>query len=127
MARVKLCDLQETRRFCKPKSTEKKKVVESKPATLIPEVKNLFPTVFKPTRCIFCIGNKAYSIAERTFEYSRPNKMTNHVENMHLSKYGQGEEVKCEHPLSKETDLTLPSFMAFNNHAAREHKIFLRV
>ena len=124
MARVALCDRQETRRCRKPKTI--KKVVESKPATLIPEVKDLFPAVCRLTQCIFCISNEGYSIVERTFEYSRPNKMMNHVENMHFPKYGQG-KVKCEHPLCKETDLTLPSVIAFKNHAAREHKIFLRV
>lgn len=36
-------------------------------------------------------------------------------------------EVLCPHPKCKAVNLVLPSVMAFKNHTAKVHKIFLRV
>jgi len=125
-ARAALCIRQESQRRGKPRLILKEEEPEIAPEECNEDKRDLFPTICKPTQCTFCLGDEAKSYEERNFEYSRPNKMMNHVETAHLSKYTSDDEVPCEHPQCTASKLTLPSIMAFKRHTADVHKIFLR-
>lgn len=73
-----------------------------------------FPLVWKPTQCIFCLGNERKSHGGRTFEYVRPNKMVDEVER-HLERLATGDPIMCPHPTCKAAGLVLPGAMAFKN------------
>ncbi len=87
--------------------------------------KNEFPMVCRPTQCPFCLDNKRLSYLQRIYEYSKPNKMINKAKK-HLERFAPIDEVPCPHPQCKTVGLVLPNVIAFKNHTATEHKIFLR-
>ncbi len=63
------------------------KIEEEEPQSIAAQdLTQLFPLQCQPTQCTFCLGNTAWSYADRTVAYSTPHKMMNHVER-HLSKY----------------------------------------
>jgi len=123
-ARAALCHRRETQRRGRPKSTIKQE--ESEGAVNESEdTKDDFPMVCRPTQCPFCLGDERLPYQHRVFEYAKPNKMMNEVEK-HLKKYAPQDGVPCPHPQCKAAGLVLPSAMAFKNHTATVHKIFLR-
>ena len=123
-ARAALCHRQESRRR-RPQYYIKQEEADTSSGDLAEERVDQFPLVYKPTQCIFCLGNESKPYHERIFEYAKPNKMMNEVEK-HLRKYSSQDLVPCPHPQCKATKLVLPGLMVFNNHTARVHKIFLR-
>lgn len=124
-ARAALCHRQESRRR-RPRYHIKQEEADASSGDLAEKRMNRFPLVCKPTQCIFCLGNESKPYHERIFEYAKPNKMMNEVEK-HLRKHSPQDPVPCPHPQCKAAGLVLPSVMGFKNHAARVHKIFLRV
>jgi len=87
--------------------------------------KDDFPTACRPTQCLFCLGDERLPYQHRVFEYAKPNMMMNEVAK-HLKKYAPEDEVPCLHPQCRAAGLFLSSVMAFKNHTATVHKIFLR-
>lgn len=84
------------------------------------------PVEGKPKQCIYCLGNESKSYAERTFEYSKLNKMWNHVEKEFLQYFAPDDSVPCPHHACRAKGLVSWGVMAFKAHCAHEHKIFLR-
>lgn len=101
-------------------------MVESKLATFIPKIEDFFIVICKLIQYLFCISNNVYYIAEQILEYSKANKMMNHIENMHFLKYDQG-KVKYKYTFCKKTDLTSSSLMTFKNYTTRKYKILLYI
>ena len=84
------------------------------------------PIEGKPKQCIHCLGNESKSYAERTFEYSRRNKMWDHVEKEYLQYFASNDDVPCPHHVCKADRFVLPGVMAFKRHCVDHHKISLR-
>jgi len=124
-ARAALCRRQETRRY-RPRLTVKQQRADSSTDELDSGVVDLFPIECRPKQCIFCLGDDRKPYLERTYEYTRANKMMNEVEK-HLRRFGPGDKVACPHPQCKAAGLILPGVQDFKNHTARIHKIFCRV
>ena len=116
-SRAALCDRRETKRRARPNSVKQKESEE--------DTKDDFPTVCRPTQCLFCLGDERLPYQQRVFEYAKPNKMMNEVAK-HLKKYAPTDKVPCPHPHCRAAELVLPSVMAFKNHTATVHEIFLR-
>lgn len=129
-ARAALCRRQESQRRGRPRSTFKPKELMNPPEGLAEDSEedttDYFPLICRPTQCPFCLGEERKSYEDRTFEYCRPNKMMEHVQEAHLRKYASNDEINCEHPTCKANSLTLPSVMAFKRHTAKVHQINLR-
>lgn len=85
------------------------------------------PIVCKARQCLFCIGDEALSLSQRTFCWSRPAKMMDHVEQVHLNLVGVETEIICPHPSCRERKVTLNGVLHFKAHALQVHKIKLRV
>ena len=124
-ARAALCHRQESRRR-RPQYYIKQEEADTSSGDLAEERVNRFPLMYKPTQCIFCLGNESKPYHKRVFEYAKPNKMMNEVEK-HLSKYSPQDPVPCPHPQCKVAGLVLPSIIGFKNYAVRVHKIFLHI
>ncbi len=60
------------------------------------EKNDRFPLVYKPTQCIFCLGNKRKPYQERNYEYAKPDEMMNEVEE-HLRQLAPEDSVLCPH------------------------------
>ena len=58
-------------------------------------------------------------------QYAKLNKMVNEVER-YLTRFTHNDSILCPHPTCKAAELVLSGVMAFKNHTARLHKIFLR-
>jgi Protein of unknown function (DUF3435) len=91
-----------------------------------PNVGKRIPIKGKPKQCIYCLGNESKSYAERTFEYSKRNKMWDHVEKEYLQYFASNDYVACPHHECKAEGFVLPSVMAFKRHCVDYHKISLR-
>ncbi|KAL9121382.1 MAG: hypothetical protein Q9187_002066 [Circinaria calcarea] len=128
-ARAMLCGRQESRRRGRPKHVFPKEADDLEVVSDMcdEDREDLFPIICKPTQCTFCLGNEAKSYGERMFEYCRPSKMMDHVEDAHLSSYAPRDEVPCKHPQCALSKVILPGVMAFKNHTASVHKVLLRV
>ncbi|KAI4191972.1 MAG: hypothetical protein LQ350_008714 [Teloschistes chrysophthalmus] len=84
-----------------------------------------FPMMCEPTQCLFCLGDPRLPYLQRIHGYAKPNKMMDEVEK-HLRKYAPQDILPCPHPQCQAVELTLPNTVTFKNHAAKEHRIFLR-
>ena len=91
--------------------------------TLVTE--DLHPLQRRPTQCIFCLRDIAQPYRDRAHEYSKPNKMMDHVDKNYLGRYSGQDEIKCPHPRCVANQLTL-NVQAFKRHASEVHKIWLR-
>ena len=91
-----------------------------------PKASKHIPLEGKPKQCICCLGNKFKSYAERTFEYSKLNKMWNHLEKEFLQYFAPDDPVPCPHHVCRAKGFVSRRVMAFKAHCARDHKIFFR-
>jgi len=124
-ARAALCDRRETQRRGRPKSTVQQEESEGAVNESEEDAKYDFPVVCRPTQCPFCLGDERLPYLHRIYEYSKPNRMMNEA-GKHLERFAPEDQVPCPHPQCKAAGLVLPSVMAFKNHTATVHKIFLR-
>ncbi|PVH72160.1 hypothetical protein DL98DRAFT_433764, partial [Cadophora sp. DSE1049] len=85
-----------------------------------------FPTLCEKTQCIFCLGNKQLPYEQRTFRFSRPSHMMDHVERVHLKHQPVKEKVVCTHPVCTSRGLVLNNVNHFKSHVQVEHGIRLR-
>jgi len=120
-----LCDRRETQRRERPKTTVKQQESKGAMNESKKDEKNDFPMICRPTQCPFCLGDERLPYLHRIYEYSKPNKMMNEARK-HLERFGPKDQVPCPHPQCKAARLVLPNVIAFKNHTATEHKIFLR-
>jgi hypothetical protein len=93
-----------------------------------PELSDLepFPMLCKKTQCPICIGDERMTYERRTFSYSRPSKLMDHVESAHLRKIPEHQAISCRHPVCVSSGLVLNNLMHFKNHVQRIHGISLR-
>jgi len=124
-ARAALCHRRETQRRGRPKSTANQEESEDALKESEEDAKDEFPMVCRPTQCMFCLGDERLPYLHRVYEYAKPNKMMNEVEK-HLKRFAPEDQVPCPHPQCKAAGLILPTVMAFKNHTATVHKVFLR-
>lgn len=124
-ARAALCSRRETQRRGRPKITVKQQESKGAVNELEEDEKKDFSMVCRPTQCLFCLGDEMLPYSHRIFEYSKPNKMMNEAE-QHLKRFAPKDQVPCPHPQCRAAGLVLPSVIAFKNHTATVHKIFLR-
>jgi Protein of unknown function (DUF3435) len=120
---IQLQDRQESPRRGRRALRQKHKGSDDVP---IPKAGKHIPVEGKPKQCINCIGNESKSYAERTFEYSKLNKMWDHVEKEFLQYFAPSNDVPCPHHDCKAKGFILPSIMAFKRHCVDYHKISLR-
>jgi hypothetical protein len=85
-----------------------------------------FPILCKKTQCPICIGDERMTYERRTFSYSRPSKLMDHVESAHLCKIPEHQAISCRHPMCMSSGLVLNNLMHFKNHVQRIHGISLR-
>lgn len=78
-------------------------------------------------QCLFCIGDESMPVSQRMFCYSRPAKMMDHIENVHLDQFQPGAKIPCPHPACREDQVVLDGVQHFKAHAMTHHKIKLRV
>ena len=122
--RTALCNWREAQRRGRPKATMKQEDSNGAMDDSDEGFKE-FPTVCRPTQCPFCLGNASVPYHHRVYEYAKPHQMMNEV-GKHLKSFAPADGVPCPHPQCKATGLVLPGVMAFKNHTATVHKIFLR-
>jgi len=84
-----------------------------------------FLVVCRLTQCLFCLSDERLPYLHRIYEYFKSNKMMNEARK-HLKRFAPKNQVSCSHSQCKAAGLVLPSVMAFKNHIAIVHKIFLR-
>lgn len=123
--RTALCHRREAQRRGRPKATIKQEESDSAVNDCDREAKNDFPIIYRPTQCPFCLGNESLPYYHRVYDYAKPHQMMNEV-GKHLTRFAPEDQVPCPHPICKAAGLVLPSVMAFKNHTAMVHKIFLR-
>ncbi len=120
-----LCRRQETQRRGRPKWSVEQEQSELSSDDMDQDVVDKFPMECKPKQCIFCLGDDRKLYEERSFEYSKVNKMLDEV-GKHLETFAPDDKVPCPHPRCKAANLVLPNVMTFKNHTAKVHKIVLR-
>jgi len=123
-ARTALCYRREAQRRGRPKVIVKQEDKDSGIGSS-DEGENYFPTVCRPTQCLFCLGMENLPYHHRVYEYAKPHQMMNEVEK-HLKSFAPEDPVPCPHPYCKAAGLVLSSVMHFKNQTATVHKIFLR-
>ncbi|CAL8577089.1 hypothetical protein XPA_002936 [Xanthoria parietina] len=124
--RTALCHRREAQRRGRPKATIKQEESDGAVNNSYRDTKDEFPIICRPTQCPFCLGDESLPYHHRVYEYAKPHQMMNEAEK-HLKRFAPGDEVPCPHPTCKAAGLVLSSAMAFKNHTAMVHKIFLRV
>lgn len=85
------------------------------------------PLECEPRQCLFCVGDESLPLTQRTFCWSRPAKMMDHIEDHHLKGVAPDAEIHCPHPTCRENRVMLEGVCHFKNHALSVHKITLRV
>lgn len=123
--RTALCHRREAQRRGRPKVIIKPEESEGVLDDSDEGMKIDFPMVCRPTQCPFCLGNESLPYHHRVYEYAKPHQMMNEA-GKHLKRFAPADEVPCPHPMCKTAGLVLPSIVAFKNHTAMVHKIFLR-
>lgn len=88
--------------------------------------KDLFPFQCHPAQCPFCIGDITRTLSERTFIYSRPAKIMDYVEKIHLSGSVPGEQIACRYPKCQKLSVHLDNLPHSKNHVRKIHGIVLR-
>lgn len=96
------------------------------PEQMQEECEQTFPLICRPTQCPICIGDKSKSYEERTFEWSKRNKMWNHFARDHLNTRPFNAPIRCHHPICMANDLILETLQTFKNHTQHIHGIILR-
>jgi hypothetical protein len=84
-----------------------------------------FPLLCAKTQCPVCIGDERMTYTERTFCYSRPSHMMDHVERAHQGVLAEN-TISCRHPVCKSNGLVLKNLLHFKNHVQTVHGISLR-
>ena len=74
------------------------------------DMKDAFPMVYRPTQCLFCLGDESLPYHHRVYEYAKANKMMNEV-GRHLRRFAPEDQVPCPHPRCKAVGLGLPGVM----------------
>ena len=131
--RAILCGRQEsgcrTRPTATPNCVGLSSLLEALPAgqteSLLPDPEAPIPLVCRPTQCPICIGDERKSMSERKREFSRVNKMWDHVE-IHLARLPSTAQIFCHHPMCMAQDVVLKTLSAFKDHTAQVHGIALR-
>ncbi|KAI0626734.1 DUF3435 domain-containing protein [Pyrenophora tritici-repentis] len=77
-------------------------------------------------QCLFCIGDRSLPASQRTFCWSRPSKMMDHIEKIHLYPLEPDSRIPCPHPGCRDNKVVLDGVSHFKAHALRIHKITLR-
>lgn len=121
-----LCGRRETARRRRPTPTPNCIGLSSLPDALPEPPEQTFLLECLPTQCPVCIGDKSKSYEERTFPWSRRNKMWNHFATDHLKTRPLNAPIRCHHPICMANDLILETLRDFRNHTERIHKIRLR-
>ncbi|KAF2194980.1 hypothetical protein K469DRAFT_698544 [Zopfia rhizophila CBS 207.26] len=85
------------------------------------------PLECDPRQCLFCIGDERLPIPQRTFCWSRPAKMMDHIEDHHLKRFAPNAKIPCPHPTCQKNGVVLDGVSHFKNHALSVHKIKLRL
>ena len=115
-----LCHLREAKRQERPQV-----VVPASP--LSPKASNKplkVPRICPPTQCIFCLGDEALPDETREFEFSCAPAAKRHMRKQHLERVGEGERIRCPHPLCEGMPV-LDGVKGFKIHAAKVHKVKL--
>lgn len=86
-----------------------------------------FLLVCDPRQCLFCIGDKRLSLAQRMFCYSRVAKMMDHIEDEHLRRFAPDATIPCPHPVCRKEGVRLDGVLHFKRHALDIHSIKLRL
>lgn len=123
-ARAALCHQRKTQRRSQPKSTTNQKKSEDALKKSEKDTKDKFSMVCQLTQCLFCLGDKRLLYLHWVYEYAKPNKIMNEIEK-HLKKFASEDQVSCSHSQCKAVKLILLTVMAFKNHTATVHKVFL--
>ena len=122
--RVKLCKKIELRRRIQPRVLERIPAFDDgTPPVLTPS--ETLPVECSSLQCIFCLYNPSLADRQRILEYSKANKMLDHIDKKHLKVYRLTGLISCPHPRCKNWP-TFSSLMAFKSHIAKEHGIRLR-
>lgn len=89
---------------------------------------NTIPEKYDPLQCPFCLADPRLPPSNREKKKSKPNKLWNHVENLHreeLAAFDSGTR-RCGLCGMRSIDFVLPSLPAFKNHTETVHGIPLR-
>jgi hypothetical protein len=78
-------------------------------------------------QCLFCIGDEALSVSQRTFCWSRPAKMMDHIEKFHLNLLELDSRILCPHPECRNKKVVLDCVTHLKRHALEVHKVTLRL
>lgn len=78
-----------------------------------------FPIECPPTQCVFCLGNSALLLEDRTKTFRDRDGLKRHFERKHLRHCPDDEPLDCPHP---NCDLKLFNKAHLRNHAAKIHK-----
>lgn len=85
-----------------------------------------FPVVCWLAQCSICIGDERKSYEERTFGFSKFNKLWNHVNRAHLQIRSADAPDPCHHPVCLAQGVILETLMAVKNYTEQVHHIRLR-
>lgn len=119
---TKLCSRREARRRNVASSSGRLEVVAEDTVSLFS-----LPLECNPSQCLFCIGDERLPPEHRTFCWSRPAKMMDHIEDQHLKSLALDAKILCPHPRCRESGVVLDGVSHFKSHALGIHKIRLRV
>ena len=114
-----LCHLREVKRQQPPRAAQ-----PASPVSKSPKEPLKLTRVCLPNQCIFCLGDTALPDKMRVFEFSCAPAAKRHMRKQHLERVGEGETIRCPHPLCE----GMPVFegvKGFKIHAARVHKVKL--
>ncbi|KAL6722251.1 hypothetical protein ACLMJK_001358 [Lecanora helva] len=115
-----LCHRREVKKKPRPR------VPKTSPPTPKPEIPTpLNLSIICPdTQCIFCLGDEALPPATRVRHFARASAARRHIRQQHLRMLGEGQAVRCPHPLCRQLQ-AFEGLRRFKVHAARVHKVEL--
>jgi hypothetical protein len=89
----------------------------------------IIPEKYYPLQCPFCLANPGLPLSTRLKQKSKPNKLWDHVENLHraeLAAFGTGTK-QCGLGGMRSINYLLLSVLDFKSHTQGVHGIRLRV
>ncbi|KAL9580150.1 MAG: hypothetical protein Q9212_004664 [Teloschistes hypoglaucus] len=117
-ALIALCKKQESQGFRRRKANIKV-IEEQTSVSPPPSLSETLSVKCKATQCIFCLGNKDLSAADRLKTFAARGDLKKNFHRKHLRHHPAGQPIACPHP---RCDVTLNGTIHLQNHAEVVHR-----